>query len=68
MNADSKKDTSLPAMIIAILIGAFVGWIVGLVIWFVFTIFNPIDMAPPVIYQVAWAVFGAIGFPFLKGR
>ena len=68
MNADDKKGSALPAMLISILIGAFIGWIVGVVLWYVFTIFSPLDTGPPAIYQIAWVVFGAIGLPFLSKK
>ncbi|MBA3045055.1 MAG: hypothetical protein FP824_02435 [Euryarchaeota archaeon] len=67
----NEKKVSLFAglgIMISIGIGALIGWILGLVIWFVFTIFSPINMAPPLIYQIAWAVFGALGFPFLSKK
>lgn len=71
MNPENKKGENLkllPAIILYILAGALIGWIIGIVVWFVFAIFSPIHIFPPLLYQVAWAVFGAIGFPILKGK
>jgi len=64
---DNKESVFAGLGIIAgIGICAFIGWIVGLVIWVIFSLFRPIDMAPPLIYQIAWAIAGVIGILFLK--